>query len=320
MTVLIDPCGGSVDLHQLLPRGGSVLSDLLLVGSNNRADAAWFGNGPDPSRPPYIGVERKRLGDALQCMQDGRWVEQLRGMVTTYNHAWVLIEEEIRSNPTNGLLEKLLHDRSKKTGKRGGGSGTRHFNCNSKCRWVPASVGTKRKLMWRDFRHWLSSLIHVATEESGVIVRHEFTRNPTETADFLWTEYTWWQKDWKDHDSLKVFNTSGPLPNMKPCVCDHPKASHEGRRSKCARCSCDRYEQARTVSTLIAPPDVARYAKETDGVGWDRALALADKFASVRELFNAGADDLVIKGVIGRKLAEGMERQWTRERTIRRPK
>lgn len=293
MTVLVDPSGGSVDLYQLLPPGGSVLSDLILSGSNNRADAAWFGNGPDPARPPFIGVERKRLGDALQCMQDGRLVEQLRGLVSTYNHVWILIEDEIRPNPLTGILEKLLHEKKKTkhghgSGSGGGsGGGSTHFNCNSKCHWVPALFGSKRKLMWRDFHHWLSSLTYGATEQTGIVVRTWFTRSAKETADWIWSEYNWWQKQWSEHRSLDVFETSHQRPKK---------------------------------GMMLRPPIEARITKEFDGFGWDRSLAAADRFRSPRELANATVDQwLEVEGV-GRKLAEQIVGQWsrTRERIVRK--
>lgn len=281
MTILVDPMSGSVDLHQLLPRGGSVLSDLFLSGSNNRADVAWFGNGPDPSRPPFIGVERKRLGDALQCMQDGRLVEQLRGLVSTYDHVWILIEDEIRPGPSTGLLEKLLHE--KKKTKRGNGNS--HYSCNSKCHWVPALFGSKRKLMWRDFHHWLSTLTYGVTEVSGVVVRTWFTRSARETADWLWSEYNWWQKQWREHKSLDVFETSHQRPKK---------------------------------GMMLRPPLEARIAKEFDGFGWDRSLAAADRFGSPRGMANGTVEEWLEVDGVGRKLAEQIVGQWTRERVIRR--
>lgn len=284
MTVIIDPAGGSADLFQLLPRGGSELADLTLVGSNNRADAAWFGNGPDQNKPRFVGVERKRLGDALQCMQDGRLVEQLRGLVQTFDHVWILIEEEIRSNPQTGLLEKYIKLGTKTVTKsRTGKSMSKPYYY----KWVSALYGSKRKLMWRDFHHWLCTLTTVATELTGKPVRLWFTRSARETSEWIWSEYNWWQKPWREHKSLEVFDVSHQRPKQ---------------------------------GMMIKPPLEARLAKEFDGFGWDRSLAAADQFSSPREMANATVDQWLEVDGVGKKLAESMVRQWTRERTLRRRK
>jgi hypothetical protein len=281
MTVFVDPSTGSVDLAGLLPRGGFVVTDLFLPNSNNRSDVAWFGNGPG-NRSVYIGVERKRLGDALTCMQDGRLVEQLRGMVDQYDYIWVVIEDEVRPAPKTGLLEKLLHDRTKNM--------SRHYQCNSKCKWYPAMAGRKRKIMWRDFHHWLGTITHGVTAVSGRPVRTWFTRTPWETADWVWSEYNWWQKSWDEHKSLNVFDES-----------------HE-RLPK---------------GFMYRPPIEAYIAKQFDEVGWDKAIAACDFFPSPRALANGTAEDWLRVPGFDRKaknldmtVAEYVVQQWMRERVL----
>ena len=113
------------------------------------------------------------------------------------------------------------------------------------------------------------------------------TRSARETAEWIWSEYNWWQKPWREHRSLNVFDTSQ----------DRPKKG-----------------------MMLKPGVVARVAKQADVIGWDRALALSDRFESVLEMVNAGPEEYVQKGVIGEKLAQQVYDEWRRKRVIRNRK
>ena len=72
--ILIDPREGSKDLLPLMPLGLAHLSALPYT------DACWNGLGPGGAAV-IVGVERKRVGDMLACLKDGRFVgHQLPGM------------------------------------------------------------------------------------------------------------------------------------------------------------------------------------------------------------------------------------------------
>lgn len=186
-TVLVDRRTGSKDLITLLPRGCAELTDLEF------ADAVVIGNGPDGVVTEAF--ERKRLSDALACLQDGRFAgHQLRGLRADYDFVWLVIEDEIRADPRSGVLQRRYESRVK----------TKRRNVTrSEGRWVDALFGSKSTMMHRDFMHWLLTM-----RRKGGIDDFAFTRNAEETAQLIWTVNTWRQKEWRQHKSCEVFNRS----------------------------------------------------------------------------------------------------------------
>lgn len=247
------------------------------------ADAAFCGNGPDPSAPPLIGVERKRLADALACMDDGRYAgTQLRGLVRTYDVVWFVVEDTFRAHPVTGVLEKLIYKHANKyPSARANPS-----------RWVPATFNHRRPVMHRDFTHWLMSVTHGAALETGKHVHWTSVphtppeaKGGREFASWLWSTYTWWQKRWQDHKSLNVFDKSKSRPTGRGLG-------------------------------LVDPPQVAHFAKEFDGVGWKHALAISDRFESVRALTNASVSELLEVEGVGKVLAASIVEQANRKRKL----
>src|SRR5688500_8986774 len=110
MTLMVDR--RETTLFPLLPSGSYQKVDLGRYG-----DAAWYAEGPDPARPPYCGMERKRLSDALGCRDDGRLIDQLRFMVERYDIIYILIEDEYRPNPRSGVLEKKLVSKNRRSAR-----------------------------------------------------------------------------------------------------------------------------------------------------------------------------------------------------------
>lgn len=256
--ILVDRRTGSKDLADLLPKGYAELTDLEF------GDAVVVGNGPDG--PVTEAFERKRLADALACVQSGRFAaHQLIGLRESYDYVWLVIEDEIRADPRSGILQRRYEART--TRKRGRGTRTEG-------RWVDAMFGAKSTMMWRDFWHWLLSMRRV-----GQIDDFAFTRSAGETAELIWTVNTWRQKDWKQHKSTKVFNRAH---------------DHGG--------------------LLFRPPLVAEVAGRYDGVGYEKALAIAQKFESVQSFTCATVKELMTVEGIGKKLAESIYEQTRKAR------
>jgi ERCC4-type nuclease len=158
-------------------------------------DAVVVGNGPDGVITEAF--ERKRLADALACIQDGRFAgHQLRGLRADYDFVWLVIEDEVRANPSTGILQRRYESRTQ--AKKRGRTHTR-----SEGRWIDAMFGSKSTMMYRDFMHWLLSM-----RRKGGIDDFAFTRSAEETASLIWTVNTWRQKDWRQHKSCDVFNRS----------------------------------------------------------------------------------------------------------------
>ncbi len=233
MTVLVDRRVGSRDLVALLPKGYAQETDL------EYGDAVVVGNGPDG--PVTEAFERKRLADALTCLRDGRFAaHQLIGLRNSYEFVWLVIEDEIRADPRSGILQRRYEQRVK--------SRRRNSATRVEGRWVDAMFGAKSTIMHRDFMHWLLSM-----RRKGGIDDFYFTRNAQETADLIWTTHTWRQKDWKQHKSLNVFNTS----------------------------------QHARQTMLFKPPFVMEIAGRYKDVGSDTALAIADRYASAEDFYKA---------------------------------
>tara|TARA_Y100000310_G_scaffold120427_2_gene119206 strand:+ start:8223 stop:8930 length:708 start_codon:yes stop_codon:yes gene_type:complete len=68
-------------------------------------DCAFWGVGDDDTTLS-IGIERKKIGDLVQCIYDGRLIQQAQlAKENGIDVFVVLVEGRIRSNPDDGLLE-----------------------------------------------------------------------------------------------------------------------------------------------------------------------------------------------------------------------
>ena len=83
----VDTRAGSKDLIEPLQALGVLVTPEILAAG----DIEILGNGPK-GRPMLIGVEYKSIEDTIQCMRNGRFAEQLRGMKESFEVCWLLIE------------------------------------------------------------------------------------------------------------------------------------------------------------------------------------------------------------------------------------
>ena len=141
-------------------------------------DFCWEGSGP--SGPMMVGVERKRMEDLVNSMQDRRLSgHQLRGMKSTYSYCYLLIEDMYRPS-RSGPVE----------------------------RWSNGSfqpVYARREgVLYQQLDSYLCSL----TLRAGVeVVR---SANLQETAAILASRYKNWQKPWDSHHSHDAIYAPGP--------------------------------------------------------------------------------------------------------------
>jgi ERCC4-type nuclease len=141
-------------------------------------DACFTGNGPHG--PVAVGVEVKKVHDALQCMTDGRFAgHQLPGLVRTYDRVWLVLEGRFTVDFSSGLL--LAEGRRRKE----------------------ISHGTRR-FMYRDLDNWLTTM------ESCAGVRVRRTTDRVETARCLADLYGWWAKPFHDHKAHLALHTDAP--------------------------------------------------------------------------------------------------------------
>lgn len=159
--IVLDRRSGSIDLEpEFRRRGATVHVDTLYGG-----DVAFMGNGPGGEH--LILFERKRIGDMISSMREGRLSgEQLEKIQSAFR-AWVIVEGIWREGD-DGLLEVLA------------GRG----------QWVPYHSYTKmaRGVMARELTHYLQTLREFAA------IQIMETSTAKETVTFVLDQWHWWNK------------------------------------------------------------------------------------------------------------------------------
>jgi ERCC4-type nuclease len=150
------------------------------------ADVCWEGHG-EGGKTVRIGLERKRLRDAISGLREGRFLGFQAGkLLAQYDRAILLIEGAWRPGPDGELL-------TPSRGKPG-----------EKWRWLPLRIGSQ-VYMYRELDNWLNSVANI----TGIrVVR---TQNAEETAHHITDSWHWWSKEWDKHKSTSVFHHSGPV-------------------------------------------------------------------------------------------------------------
>lgn len=174
----VDTRAGSGPLVPLLQRRGvkGVEAATLLYG-----DIAIDGNGPE-GMPVAVGIEYKRLGDMLQCIDNGRFVgHQLPGMLDCYN-VIVLLVEGIWRERSDGLIE------------------------------VPAGPTWKPIRSGAGFAMASGLVGFLNTMEFKVGIKVMRTGTTSQTVDCLFHMNNWWtKKEWEDHRAHLAFDNSQAL-------------------------------------------------------------------------------------------------------------
>jgi hypothetical protein len=181
--VKVDPRAGSKDLITPLRNlGVTVESEFLPAG-----DVEILGKGPR-GRPVLIGVEHKQFEDAIACMRNGRFADQLRGMRESYEISWLLIEGRIGNI---GAKEGIAVRRGE--------------------RWFPLPG----RVTYQELAAWLQTMC----QAGGVLL----WRTETQAESVLWLralEMWWTVKEYEQHRAH--LDTYMPLPVTNPFDVDDP--------------------------------------------------------------------------------------------------
>lgn len=172
--ILVDRRTGSVDLAGYL----SSLRIETKVVTLDYGDVAFCGSGPEGQI--LVGIEVKKVKDALACMVDGRFAgHQLPGLREQYGRfAWLLVEGVYNADYKTGIL---MVPKGKKRQE--------------------AHIGARR-FMYRDFDSWLTTM----ELRGGVHVKRSGSR--AETARIIANLYGWFNhKDWEEHHSHLTLST-----------------------------------------------------------------------------------------------------------------
>lgn len=151
-------------------------------------DAQFEGRGPDGSI--YIGVERKKLHDMLNCIDDARYNAQRMGMKQMYQVSFLLIEGHWKPHDPQGLLMEGFH----------GGTA-----------WAPFRGRAGRTLYSKLYRYLLSVSL------SGVHVI--YSRDLWHSAFNICEVFHYFQKPFHQHTSLlEMQKFAIPTLNSRPSL------------------------------------------------------------------------------------------------------
>lgn len=227
--VTVDDRAGSRELAPLLER----LELDVEVKRLPFADMAFEGWGPKGRC--RVGIERKTVRDMLNSLESGRFPDhQLTGMLEDYDFSFLVVEGNYRRDPVTGLLQTPVH----------GG-------------WWTVKAGPQRTYPYTRLEHGLLTLeLHTPLKVRRV-------GGIRETASFVWSLAHYYQKQWREHSTLKVF-----------------------------------YDNAPPETYVWRVGLVRRVAKEFPLIGWERSAVVAARFKSVRDMVNASAAEwMEIPGV-----------------------
>lgn len=188
--VLVDDREGSKKLIEPLKRIGLPVESTRL----EYGDIGFVGRGANGASLS-IGVEYKQVGELITSIRDGRFAGgQLPGMRNQYDHAWLLVEGQWRSNESGQMTTYQGRYRG-----------------------------------WQAFHGKMSAVEfekHLLTFElcGGVSVR--FTNSQQDTVRFLLALYRWWtSKDLDEHSShiaVHTPHTMVPLSDFRQAVYRFP--------------------------------------------------------------------------------------------------
>ena len=168
--ILVDPRVGSAELVAPLRRHQvPVESSPLEFG-----DVAFEGHGPDGTI--LVGMERKKIHDMLQCIDDARYAGHQRpGMARMYGVSFLIIEG-VWGVGTPPYQDGILIEPKGSV-------------------WIPLRYRTMR-VIYAKLRRYLFSVAL-----SGVYVI--YTRDITHTVADIHECYQYFRKKWDDHTSLR---------------------------------------------------------------------------------------------------------------------
>lgn len=175
-TILIDPRIGSKDLYPLLVELNVPVKLRELVS----ADIRWDGCGEDGKRA-VVGIERKRLRDAVGSMRTGRFMgHQAKMLVEGCQDPVLLIEGAYRA----------------------GAGGELEVPCGYG-KWVPLKLGGSI-YTYRELDNWLNSVTILTP------IRVIRSNSQAETVRIIADLWHWWKKPMSEHKSSQVFHRTGP--------------------------------------------------------------------------------------------------------------
>lgn len=205
-------------------------------------DCAFWGVG-DNDTVLKIGIERKKIGDIVACISDGRLIHQAQICKENQIDVFVVIVEgRVHRNPDDGLLEVPVWGINPRTLRR-----------------AEIYQPVRPTISYSRFDQFLTELTYLA----GIIVKR--SENVHETADIIQALYTNFQTPPGKHNSLHQIYTR---PNRDGVLLTRPglvrRISKEflGIGWERSRAVAERFKTVRE----LANADVKQW-REIDGIG-----------------------------------------------------
>ena len=248
--IYVDDRVGSKELFHLFPHGKAELAHL------EYADFAFDGHGDEGT--VMIGVERKRIGDFVNCMCSGRLSgHQLIGLLNSYHVVYLVIEGLFRANPQTGILE---------TWKRG--------------QWSEYTAG-KRRFMARDIWVFMNTLQTIC----GIHCYH--CPRETDTVQYILALHHWWNKEYADHKGHLQPHTGKVVDISKQSVLRRCLLQLTGPGWEMSKALDMRFKSVFDLMTApvdeIAKVSYGREGKKHKRIGKQTASAIVEQLMGVRE-------------------------------------
>lgn len=251
-------------------------------------DVAFIGNGS--SSDISIGVEIKEITELLSSLISGRLQDtQMRGMINDYDsgHRWILSYGRYRPSPVDGMIQTYKE-----------GHSTRRAG------WYTFKIKTKDKsgkLIEKTVPYgFLEAFKCCSAKEHGFdFVRVE---DIIEAAQWIGVLYRTWTRPYHTHKSMQVFDKSQDVRS---------KLRKELTEERVKAGQCQFHVQGRinhnnndSDKRLM---DRAAVFSQFPGLGYDRSVAAAKHFTTIKDGVNATVDEwaeveVVTKGKKGERV------------------
>lgn len=174
-----------------------------------------------------IGTERKKIGDMVSCIQNGRYLHQAQlAKEAGVSVLSLIVEGEVRENPDDGLLEIKVWGINPRTLHRAE-------------MWQPV----RPTMTYSRFDQFLTELNYLA----GIIVKR--SRDVHETASIIKALYTNFQTPPDGHNSLRQIYTQPPqrVPLVRPGIVQRVSKEFGGIGWTRSRTVSDRFKTVRDM-------------------------------------------------------------------------
>lgn len=245
--ILLDDRAGSGDLDTYLKHWGINFVKTRLDYGDAAVEAAG------PITPCAVGIEIKKVKDALQCMRDGRFSgHQLPGLLKDYGIVWLVVEGNYGIDYDTRVITVS------------GGKGKR----------IPLKMGRQSKsyFMYAELDHWLTTL----EVKAGIHVRRTGSR--IETAQFLVDQQSWWMKPWEKHKSHLSIHV-----NKQPSDLQSVLVPASTMRKVAAQLPGVGWERSKAIEEYFGTIEIMVAASEKewtkiDGIGPKLARTISESF------------------------------------------